>query len=447
MRLPPPPNSQHGTPIEGARRDARQASHAGVLSPRAARLRAALTDTVAEHGYTATTIQDIVTRAGVSRRFFDLEYTTKERCLTAAFDCFSQQIYARLVSAYRRNPDHATDPAAALRASIQTLMHTIATRPAHSWLCVVEARSAGPTAADHSYAAETYLAHILQTGLPNSEEHPIVQGMPAAIIGGIWHVIHHHLTAHTALRLPELTDEIVRWALSYTHLGPHASDGETGAALVPHENTTPTLEGGPIPSADDKHDRILTATATTIGCHGYRNTRVRDIAEHLGISTSTFYRYFSSKNNAVLAVCQQLSRHMTKAAATAYAAGSSPAIGIREAITSLINSLEENPNAAYLLMVDSLQLGSPARHIHDQAIQSLANLYSIAFDAPATNTCLQATTGAVWSTLRTYIRHIHDQPELGLSGDELIFIALAPCVGRESATTIAWEAPQGRDPE
>ena len=72
-----------------------------------------MVDTVAEHGYSATTIQDVVARAGVSRRFFDLEYTNKERCLTAVFDCFAQQTYARLVSAYRRNPNHETDPTAA----------------------------------------------------------------------------------------------------------------------------------------------------------------------------------------------------------------------------------------------------------------------------------------------------------------------------------------------
>jgi AcrR family transcriptional regulator len=447
MRLPPPPNSQHGTPIERPGRDARQASHAGVLSPRAARLRAALTDTVAEHGYTATTIQDIVTRAGVSRRFFDLEYTTKERCLTATFDCFTQQTYARLVSAYRRNPNHETDPIAAFHTSIETLMHMLASRQAHSWLCAVEARSAGPTAADHCETAENYLAHVLATGFPTSDNHPIAPGTAAAIVAGIWHITYTNLVDNTASQLPDLTDQIVQWALSYMHQNPQAPDGKSDTSSEGNRSTKRAVTADETPPKNAKHDEILAAIATIISHHGYRDTTVRDIADHLGISTSSFYRRFPTKNDAILTASQHFSQQMTNAAADAYAGGMLPATGIRDAIGSLLRSVQEDPDAAHLLMVDSLELGSPARHIHDQAIQSLANLYSAAFDAPATNTCLQATTGAVWSTLRTYIRHIHDQPEMGLSGDELMFIALAPCVGPDAAATVAGDGPPAHHPE
>jgi len=415
----------------------RRHSGAGALSPRAARVRAALTDTVAEQGYAAATVEDIVTRAGVTRSFFDLEYANKERCLIATFECFAQQVYGRLVSSYRRVPDHAANRAGSLHASIHTLMHMVATRQAPSWLCLVEARGAGRAATRHCKSAETYLAHLLQTGLPPSDERLISSDAAAAIVGGIWHVTSAHLIADTASQLPKLTDEIVRWALSYTDEDVWTSDRRRPAH---HENAASDL-AEPSPEIaqpeDAKEDLILASVATAVSDRGYQHTTVRDIARHLGLSTSSFYRHFPSKDNAVLTASQHFSRHIIETATAAFEAACSPVVGIRDAITSLSRSLHDDPQTAHLLMLDSLELGPPAREIHDQAIKSLANLYTAAFDiGPTDEVTLNATTGAVWSTLRAQAGHIDADPERILAG-ELTFVALAPFIGRDAALVLA----------
>jgi AcrR family transcriptional regulator len=51
--------------------------------------------------------------------------------------------------------------------------------------------------------------------------------------------------------------------------------------------------------------RILEAVGSFLGTHGVRETKVTDIARHLGISNATFYLYFRSVHEAVLALLEE----------------------------------------------------------------------------------------------------------------------------------------------
>jgi AcrR family transcriptional regulator len=55
---------------------------------------AALTELLAERGYAAVRIGDLVARAGVSRASFYEHFADKEACLLAAYDLFAQRVMA-----------------------------------------------------------------------------------------------------------------------------------------------------------------------------------------------------------------------------------------------------------------------------------------------------------------------------------------------------------------
>ncbi len=63
------------------------------------RLLAAMVSTVTEIGYRALTVQDILSRAGVSRPTFYEQFEDKEDCFLAAFDAATERLRERLRSA------------------------------------------------------------------------------------------------------------------------------------------------------------------------------------------------------------------------------------------------------------------------------------------------------------------------------------------------------------
>jgi AcrR family transcriptional regulator len=416
------------------------------------RLQAATADAVAERGYDATTIDEIIKRAGVSHRSFRSQFASKEQCFLAAFDAFAQQVYARIVSSYRRAACDSTTSTESLHSAIETLMQIVATRQAHSRLCLVEARSAGRFGIDHCESAESYFAHLLTTALPSVEGDPTINPDTAiAIVGGIWHVAYAHLTTDSSDRLPALSGQIVTWILTYTgHLFCHFTGNghpppRAGSTFSAHCSSRPAATDGValripeplMPRPETKREEILRSLASTVRTRGYRGSTIREVARRAGISTTTFYRYFPSKDQAILDACDQWTQHVMRLATESCARADTPAGGIRDAIASFVRCIHDDLDMAHLVMVDSLELGSHARAFHDRTILGLADLCTSAFDVSLTDeVTLQATSGAAWSRLRSYAVRLDARPQPDPTA-ALAFIALAPFIGLDAAASHA----------
>src|ERR1700739_1664107 len=68
------------------------------------RLLAAMTDAVAELGYTATPVSEVIERAGVSRKTFYVHFRDRRDCLVAAYEQAAARMLDRLDSAGGRGP-------------------------------------------------------------------------------------------------------------------------------------------------------------------------------------------------------------------------------------------------------------------------------------------------------------------------------------------------------
>ncbi|HTT94161.1 MAG TPA: helix-turn-helix domain-containing protein [Solirubrobacterales bacterium] len=102
----------------------------------------ALAAVVAEKGYAATTVDEVVSRAQMSASTFYAHFDGKEDAMLAAIDSAGAQIVAATTPAHRRAPDWSNG----IRAALGALFNFLAAHPALANLMMVEAYAAGPEA-------------------------------------------------------------------------------------------------------------------------------------------------------------------------------------------------------------------------------------------------------------------------------------------------------------
>jgi AcrR family transcriptional regulator len=194
-KLPP----GRGTPREEAERNQRE------------RLFAAMVATVAEKGYEATTVADLVKLSGVSRSAFYRHYDDKHACFLAAVEAMVDPTLRRLGT-----DESAPAGVERARGAFTSLIELIVSQPAASKMCVVEIYAAGPEGAalvDRTIeSATTQAAHLLQQ-VPEREGMPIE--LVRALVGGIQKTIHKRLYRGQEEELLELVPQLWEWLFSY----------------------------------------------------------------------------------------------------------------------------------------------------------------------------------------------------------------------------------------
>jgi AcrR family transcriptional regulator len=107
-----------------------------------ARLLAAMAGVVADKGYAAATVADVVREAGVSRTtFYDL-YSSKEECFLETY----RHGVDVLIDAVRAAVREAGDWRAQLRAGVRAYLRMLAAEPRFARTYLIEIHAAGPAA-------------------------------------------------------------------------------------------------------------------------------------------------------------------------------------------------------------------------------------------------------------------------------------------------------------
>jgi len=124
------------------------------------RLIAGLAEAVAEKGYAAVTLSDIVRHAKVSRRVFYANFERKEQCFLAAFEVVVAHLRELVAEAAAGVDGWPQQAITALRATLAFL----ASEPDLARLCLVESRTAGPAVIARFNEAVAELAPALARG-------------------------------------------------------------------------------------------------------------------------------------------------------------------------------------------------------------------------------------------------------------------------------------------
>jgi AcrR family transcriptional regulator len=114
---------------------------------------------VAEAGYSAVTVADIVRRARVSRATFYAHFTDKEDCFLAATGEGGRLVTSRVVSATRALPPDTPDEQA-LRVGCRAFLTFLVDEPAFARVMYIEMLAAGPLALERLDAAARRFANL-----------------------------------------------------------------------------------------------------------------------------------------------------------------------------------------------------------------------------------------------------------------------------------------------
>jgi len=196
LSYPPPPG-----PLEAPRRRGRKprtfAERQAVAHPPERVLRA-LAATVAEKGYKATTVAEVVDRAGTSKRVFCGHFANMEEALLAALDSGSAQMLAAVLPAFRR----ARSWQESVRAAYEAMFSFGIEEPEYTQLGAVEMYTVGKRALETRDTVMEGLEALLVPGYELSPDTPPIAA--EAIGGAIYALIHDQVKRKGPESMPEL---------------------------------------------------------------------------------------------------------------------------------------------------------------------------------------------------------------------------------------------------
>jgi AcrR family transcriptional regulator len=114
--------------------------------------------------------------------------------------------------------------------------------------------------------------------------------------------------------------------------------------------------------------------------HGYAGTTLRELVSLAGVSKSTFYIHFESKEECFLATFDEIVDQLSHRVAAAYQSGGDFRERLTAALTAFMNLAVEEPAAASLAAVESLTLGAAGVEHRERASRTFEELIQQSFD-------------------------------------------------------------------
>jgi AcrR family transcriptional regulator len=195
------------------------------------RLERSVIAAVADAGYGAVTVADIVRRAGIARNTFYENFSSKEDCFLAASEFAVKEALRRVVDAASKVD---TWPAR-VNAGLSAFLHYVATEPALARTCIVEALSAGPAAVERYERSIQAFVPLFRMGRKVSSKGEELPGtLEETIVGGIFWILYQRIIMGQAEQIESLLGELVEFSLT-PYLG-----AEAAKRIAAEEPSTPT---------------------------------------------------------------------------------------------------------------------------------------------------------------------------------------------------------------
>ncbi|HEX2071766.1 MAG TPA: TetR/AcrR family transcriptional regulator, partial [Thermoleophilaceae bacterium] len=305
---------------------------------------------VDEEGFEGMNVGALAARAGVSRGTVYEHFGGSQACFLATFEAVMEKGLAWVSRAYAMGDGKAWD--VRLETALDALFEAIVAQPAAGRLCFLETHATGDEGAALRERGTAALEALVRSSLEQSPERA---GMPAevvcAIVGAIRTIVQTRLRRRREDELPALAPELVRWLSVYRRPEPPlpAIHVETPAA--------------PRFVASSHRDRLFVALAEVVNEKGYIETSISDVVATAGVSFSTFYDNYASKEEAFLAACdfgiEQAFAAVRHAWEREQPSGwpAQVCAGMRE----LLAFLASEPQWSHMAMVDIFAAGPRAR--------------------------------------------------------------------------------------
>ena len=404
-----------------------------VAAHQLARIYEATTQIVAERGYRALKVRDVVARAEVSTRAFYEHFGGKEDCFLQAYDLISRRATRRIVAAQAGEPDWRRRPFLAFEEFLRELER----EPAAAHLALIEAYGAGEAALACAWRAERSFEGMLAEALARSPRGVavpplIVQGM----VAGVATVSKNCLLAGKVADLANNGGELVEWAMSYPDKAA-ARLSDLDGRSVWRDTTLQSLDGvaGEVgerwPSSGDRA-LILAAVAELAAAKGYAGLTAARIRSKATVSRRKFEAHFDGVEDCYLAALEQRAAQAMARAARARTAAADPYGGIYRAIAALCNHIAADPFLARVCLTDEFPPCPDGARSRQRLIGAVLEL--IADDAiQANRLAAEASAGALWSLFYHHVAR--ERARRDRISATLAYLILAPAIGPAAAVS------------
>jgi AcrR family transcriptional regulator len=209
MTVSPPPSNPSSRLPSGRHGLTREA----VVASQRGRLVDAMAQVVAEKGYPAATVADVVERAGVSRRTFYEQFTDKEACFLAAYEVGLGVVLARISAAVESSSTAGWRARA--RAGVEAFLGLLAAEPAFARALQLEILTAGPAALDRRAGMLVMFSGVWRSVSDQARaEEPGLPALPDEVFtiltAGLEELIRDCIRTRGTDALPALADPILR---------------------------------------------------------------------------------------------------------------------------------------------------------------------------------------------------------------------------------------------
>jgi AcrR family transcriptional regulator len=390
------------------------------------RMHGAMIEAVAANGYGRTSVKQVVTLAGVSRRAFYEQFANKQECFLSTLDLIASQAMEQIAASYR-GADGSLEQR--LEIALRRFAEIVERNPKGSRVMLVDAPSAGPA----GWMRLTQTLSTFESRLAASFAHapdaaPLPEPVARAIVGGLRRATFVRLLEDRAAEMPNLVEHMLSWTLVFKTDAP----GPLGSR--------PRAVGGEMRvSGEDERARILRSALELAAFEGYANLTPMRIADEAGASIDTFFELFDDMEECFLAAVEKLGEEVREAVSDPGLARSEWPYAVRRALDVLMRYFAARPAYAQTIATGVFAMGQRAVDMGAQlAHEVAAKLTAGAPGQPLTELAQEGIEGAIWHTIYCQTTHggTRALPELS---DYLSYVVLAPYLGAEEAARIATE--------
>lgn len=382
------------------------------------RIFGAMVACVAERGYEATRVADLVELSGVSRSDFYEHFADKRACFAATLEAALEGAMGLIGAEYDGRG-----------SGLAACVEVIAAQPAAARLAMIDAYSAGPEATALVDRAVAGAEALYARAFAERHGEAMPEQLVRAIVGGLRWVIQAELLGGEEAKLVALVPGLRDWSLGYEPppqpLRRRARRGGGGGR---------PREGG------DAGERIIRGTEAAIAARGYAAATITDIVERAGVSLSTFYANFEGKEEAFRAALDAGQARMFAATLPVYRRNRRngwPA-AVRAGLGALLRFMSSEPEFTQMAVVETYGAGASTLRQRNAALAELRPYVQEGYGlAPQVSpVAALAIPGAVSALIYNELRA---GGTAGLPALEPLasYLVLAPFLGAEEACAVA----------
>lgn len=400
MAPPTPPESQLPRELAKVKAERGGMGSAELAEGQRRRLLEAMVVAIAEHGYRATTVEQLIALAGASKRDFYLLFDSKQACFFATFD----QIVERVAGQVERAVLGAEGMREQLLAVGRSLANLIEEEPEAVSLVLLDSLAAGPSANDPRQRSQQRFEALLRLGferLPDGEE--VSEVTARAIVIGLRRLVYLAIRDASAERLRTDSGELADWVLSYSR--PRAGGAGQSAPAVPQPRVEElSWEEPPASPASrielSQRERIMRAVGQLSSSDGYDKLTIPAISSAAGTSNQTFYAEFAGKQEAFLATFDALAAPVLAAVAAAFDSAPSWPRRAESAVAAFLSRLTSDRLFAETAFLQVPTIGRPGLARIDAVMDELEAILRQGAPVEPPELVGKAIIGGIWGAIR-----------------------------------------------